>query len=63
MLLAHLLRERHGEDEDMGDEEEGMEGGGDRRLMRLLIGSQILRRQRVRRMLLAHLLRERREAA
>jgi hypothetical protein len=31
--------------------------------MRLLIGSRMLRRRRARRMLLAHLLRERREAA
>ena len=39
------------------------EGGDeDRRLMRLLIGSRILRRRRARRMLLGHLLRERGEA-
>jgi hypothetical protein len=70
MLLAHLLRERSGaeeeEDEDEGepeDEDELGEGGdSERRLMRLLIGSRILRRRRVRRTLLAHLLRESGEA-
>jgi hypothetical protein len=66
-VLLHLLRERReGEDEDEdedegeGDEDEG--GGGERRLLRLLVGSRLLRRRRMRRALLAHLARER-EAA
>ena len=67
-LLAHLLRERREhemEDEDEGEDYgEGDEGGEDkeRRILRLLIGSRLLRRARMRRALLAHLLRER-EAA
>ena len=64
-LLAHLLSQRgEAEDEDVDDEtadaEEGE--GGERKLLRLLIGSRILRHRRVRRALLAHLLRERGEA-
>ena len=66
MLLAHLLRERSGaeEEEDEGEAEDELGEGGDseRRLMRLLIGSRILHRRRVRRTLLAHLLRESGEA-
>jgi hypothetical protein len=53
------------EDEDEGeDDPEEDEGGEDkeRRILRLLIGSRLLRRARMRRALLAHLLRER-EAA
>ena len=65
MLLAYLARERgeaEGED-DEGDEEfaEG-ESGDDQRLVRALIGSRLLRRKRTKRMLLAHLLREKGEA-
>ena len=64
MLLAHLLRERSEaeEDEDEGEDEFGEGGDSEPRLMRLLIGSRMLRRGRVRRMLLAHLLRESGEA-
>ena len=65
LLIAHLLRERGeaGEEEDEGEDEYGEEGGGgEHKLVRLLIGSRILRRRRVRRMLLGHLLRERGEA-
>ena len=66
LLIAHLLRERGeaGEgEEDEGEDEYGQEGGGgEHKLARLLIGSRILRRGRVRRMLVAHLLRERGEA-
>ena len=65
LLLAHLLRERGEaeEEEDEGEEASGEEDSDkERRLVRLLIGSRILRRRRVRRMLLAHLLRERGEA-
>jgi len=66
-VLAHLLRERS-EAEDEGDEgEEGFgeeEGGsGEHKLARLLIASGILRKRRVRRVLLGHLLREKREEA
>jgi len=66
MLLAHLLREKSeaGDEDDMeGDEDAGDEEGGDSegRIMRLLIGSRILRKRRARRMLLAHLLHERGE--
>ena len=72
-VIAHLLKERgEGEgDEGEGDEAEGDEDGGEdggveggdteRRLVRLLIGSRMLRRRRVRRALLAHLLKERGE--
>src|SRR6516164_8095608 len=65
LLIAHLVRERGeaGEEEDEGEDEYGQEGGGgEHKLARLLIGSRILRRGRVRRMLVAHLLRERGEA-
>lgn len=65
LLLAKLIRAR-GEagdegDEDYEDEDEGDEGGGtdDRQLVRLLVGSRMLRRRRVRRALLAKLIRER----
>ena len=66
-ILAHLLRDR-GEAEDEGEEgEEGFgeeEGGnGEHKLARLLIASRILRKRRVRRALLGHLLREKREEA
>jgi len=62
MLLAHLLRKKAGVEHEYEEGEEDMgEDGGDKehRIMRLLIGSRILRRGRARRMLLAHLLRER----
>ena len=66
MLLAHLLRERgEAEEEDEegeGEDEFAAEGDRDRRLLKLLIGSRILHRRRARRMLLAHLLREKGEA-
>jgi hypothetical protein len=65
-LLAHLVRERgEAEDEDVeGDEETADDGAGrERRIIRLLIGSRLLRRRRARRALLAHLLREREEEA
>ena len=65
LLLAHLLRER-GEAEDA--EGEGEEASGEEdsdkehRLVKLLVGSRLLRRRRVRSLLLAHLLQERSEA-
>ena len=65
LLLAHLLRERGEAEEEEDEGEEGSdedEGDSGRRFVRLLIGSRILRRRRARRMLLAHLLRERGEA-
>ena len=66
LMLAHLLREGS-EAEDEGDEGEGAsgeeEGGREHKIARLLIASRILRRRRVRRALLAHLLREKREEA
>jgi hypothetical protein len=65
VLLAHLLRERGegvGGSGEEYEEEEGEEvGGGEHRLARLVIASGILRRRRTRRMILAHLLRERGE--
>jgi hypothetical protein len=65
-LLAHFLGERGeamGEGEaDEGDEEEEGARGDERRLLRLLIASRFLRRPRVRRALVAHLLRDRGEA-
>src|SRR6516225_10946165 len=60
LLLAHLLRERH-EDEDEGEDYSEEHEGGDEEVRRLLIGSRLSRRARMRRALLAHLLRERRE--
>jgi hypothetical protein len=65
LLVAHLLRERSEADDEgeEGEEYEGEEGvEKERKLARLLIGSRILRRSRVRRALLAHLVRERAEA-
>ena len=66
MVLAHLLRERgEGGEREFGayegfeGEEEG--GGDDRRIVRQLIASGMLRKRRIRRMLLARLLRERGE--
>lgn len=69
-LLAHLVRERAGAEEDEGEGAEEEEGGGEdvgegsdkeRRLVKLLIASRMLKRRRVRRALLAHLLREKHE--
>jgi hypothetical protein len=66
MLLAHLLRERS---EAEGEEDELDEGSGededdaDTQLVRLVIGSRILRGRRAKRMLLTHLLRERADEA
>ena len=52
-----------GDSETEGDEETGDEGGGeDREIVRALIASKMLRRRRVRRALLTHLLREKEEA-
>jgi hypothetical protein len=62
-LLAHLLRERHEEEGDDEDEDGEDEGGEHREILRLLIGSRLLRRRRMQRALLAHLLREKQEAA
>jgi hypothetical protein len=66
MVLAHLLRERReggeaefGEHEGFEAEEEG--GGEDRRIIRQLVATGVLRKRRIRRMLLARLLRERGE--
>jgi hypothetical protein len=57
MAADTLLREPPGSAEDIEDE-----GGQDeRKLARLIIGSRILRRRRMRNLLLAHLLREGRE--
>ena len=64
MLLAHLLREKgEAEGEDYEGAEETAGGGDDQEFMRLIVGSRILRKRRVKRALLAHLLREREEAA
>ena len=65
VLLAHLIRERGAsegddeveeDDEDVGEEESGDE---DRKLLRLVLGSRILRKRRVRRALIAKLLKNR----
>ena len=61
MLLAHALRDRQegedgGESVDQEDEKEE-DGDPDRRLVRMLIGTGLLRRARRRRFLLAYLLR------
>jgi len=58
-------REDEGEDEGEDEDEEGeSEGrGGERRLLRLLVGSRLLRRRRMRRALLAHLVKEREKEA
>ena len=69
-ILIHLLKakaetEFEGSDdsETESDEETGDEGGGeDREIVRALIASKMLRRRRVRRALLTHLLREKEEA-
>ena len=66
LVLAHLLNARgeegedEFEDEDIESEDEG--GDDDRSVARLLIGSRMLRRRRVRRVLLAHLIKQRGEA-
>jgi len=64
LLLAHILRERSTGDDEEGDvtDDEGGSEGGDGQLMKVLIGSRLLRRRRARRMLLAHLLRSRGES-
>lgn len=62
LMLAHLLREKHeaAEEEEEGGEEveDGAEHDGDRQLARLLIGSGVARRERLRRAIVAHALRE-----
>ena len=65
LVLAHLLSERGGESDEYEEDEseDGEEGTtDDRELARLLIGSRMLRRRRVRRALLAHLIKQRSEA-
>jgi hypothetical protein len=58
LALAHLLRdEDEGEDDDAIYDDEGE--GDERRALRALIGGRGLRRRRLRRLALAHLLRER----
>ena len=63
-ILAHILRskaeEMEGESDEEGEEEGG--GGDDRELVRALIASKMLRRRKVRRALLAHLLRSKAES-
>lgn len=66
LVLAHLLRERaEGEESGEDDYEDPDEetGDDDTRLVRALIGSRILRRRRARKLVLAHLLRERARGA
>jgi hypothetical protein len=65
-LLAHILHERgeeESESEGEGIEDESESGTDERKLARLLIGSNIVRRRRLRALMLGHLLREKREAA
>ena len=61
LVLAHLLRERHEGDEIEEGESEGEEEGGgeERQIVRLLVGGRALRRRKLRRMALAHILQER----
>ena len=65
LLLAHLIKQRSeaGDDEDAdeGDEDADEEGADDGRVAKLLVASRMLRRRRVRRAVLAHLIRERNE--
>jgi len=66
LLLAHLIKQRSeaGDEADEGDEdtdEAEDEGGDDRQVARLLVGSRMLRRRRVRKAVLAYLIRERNE--
>jgi hypothetical protein len=67
LMLAHLLREkREAAEEDAGvsgEEDEEDEGGNEHRLAKLLIGSGIARRRRLRALMLAQLLRDKHEAA
>jgi hypothetical protein len=58
-VLAHLFRE--GREGNEAEEDEGEEeGSGDeRQIVRLLLGGRALRRRKLRRMALAHLLQER----
>jgi len=60
MLMAHLLNERgEAEEEDDEGEDEFAEGGDkEHRLIKLVVGSGILKRRRARRMLMTHLRRE-----
>ena len=64
LILAHIARQR-GESEEEGDEEfdeEGGEGGEeDNRLVKALIASRVLRRRRARKLILAHIARQRGE--
>jgi len=52
---------REGVEGDGGDEEEGQEvgGGEEGKALRLLIGTKVLRRRKLRRMVITQLLRER----
>jgi hypothetical protein len=68
VLLAHLIKQRGASeagdeveefDEDVGEDEET--GDDDRKLLRLVLASGMLRRRRVRRALVARLIRERSE--
>jgi len=64
MLLGHLLRERGegGEEEDEGEDEFAEGGDHEGRLLRLLVGHRVRQSKRARRLLMAHLMREREEA-
>ena len=63
-IIARLINENgesyEGDESEEGDEEET--GGEDRELLRVLIGSRLLRRRRMRKALLAHLLRTKSES-
>ena len=60
-LLAHIIRENAGGDEDIdeGEEEFDEDGGRDGAFVRMVIASRVLRRRRVRKAVIAHLLKER----
>jgi predicted transcriptional regulator len=67
MLLAHLLKERMEASEEDGDEEidDDSDEGSERahKLVRLLVVGRLRRHTQLRRLLLAHLLKERMEAS
>ena len=60
-LLAHIISENAGGDEETGEGEEELDedGGRDGAFVRMVIASRVLRRRRVRKAVIAHLLKER----
>jgi hypothetical protein len=56
LALAHLLNERGDDEGEEIDEDEG--SSEERQVIRALVGGRMLRRRKLRRLALAHLLRE-----